>query len=375
MRKLKLDEPTLRRILDELDVHDARPDGGGQQTDAFYPYRIPSLRVDFQLNRDEAASQSVPSRKLGAKGVFFLVGNLVHTGSKCRIHLVTVRNNWQTVDGRVEKCRYLPGTNGVHEIFVRFDRPIDPASFAASATRSRILAADDSLVSQKLYDRLLDSMNVELTCVGNGIDAVERALNDKFDLIIMDLEMPDMDGLSAVRLLRSKGYVRAIVAVSALSDAEARERCLQAGCDDFLAKPVTRESLASVVHRNKSEPLVSSMLDDPQMFELIDRFVGGLADVIAKLEAACGKEDYEEMAREARGIKGEAAGVGFDDITDAAALLEQAAKDAEDLDAIRPKLVELIRLCMSARPATSGGGLDALEAVGSEVEASEGADG
>lgn len=360
MRKLKLDEKALTKLLDELDAHDPRNGYGGE----FFRYRIPALRVEFDLSRDESNSLVVPSRKLGAHGIYFLVSTLVHCGCTCRVHLVTVRNNWQTVNGAVGKCRYLPGTTGVHEVFVRFDRQIDPASFATAATRSRILAADDSFVSLKLYERLLDGMNVDLACVSNGVEAVDRALSEHFDLILMDLEMPEMDGLTAVQLLRGKGYVRSIVAVSAMSEASDRERCLAAGCDDFLAKPLTRESLANVVNRNKSEPLVSAMLDDPAMFELIDKFVLGLVDVIGRLESAFGERNLEELAREARTIKGEAAGVGFGSITDAAAIVENTVKREEDDEVIRTKLTELIRLCMAARPATSrsmvGGGVESM---------------
>lgn len=353
MRKLKLDDKALSKLLDELDAHDLRAEPGGPTAGVYFSYRIAGLRVEFDRTRDESEALYVPSRKLGAAGVYFLVANLIHTGCTCRVHLVTVRNNWQTVDGTVARCRYLPGTNGIHEVYVEFHRRVDPASFAPAATCSRILAADDSAVSLKLYERLLDTMNVDLTCVTNGVDAVERALDGNYDLILIDIEMPEMDGLEAVRLLRSKGYVRAIVAVSALTEDADRERCLSAGCDDFLAKPLTRERLATVVNRNRTEPLVSEMLDDANMFELIDNFVAGLGDRINRLEAAFGTRDLEEIERAARFIKGEAAGVGFGSITDAAASVETAIRKGEELEALQSKLTELIRLCMAARPATS----------------------
>jgi CheY-like chemotaxis protein len=169
----------------------------------------------------------------------------------------------------------------------------------------------------------------------------------------MDVEMPEVDGLSAVRLLRSKGYVRTIVAVTAMTDDVDRELCLQAGCDDFLAKPLTRDTLADVVWRNQCEPLVSALLDDPAMTDLIDGFVASLAEITTRLEAAFGSQNMEDLEREARTLKGEAAGIGFGSITDAAAVLENAARRQDDPGVIRTKLTELIRLCMSARPATS----------------------
>jgi len=269
------------------------------------------------------------------------------------VHLVTVRNNWQTVHGTVESCRYLQGTPGVHEVFVRFDRAIDPATFAVAASRARILVVDDSLVSQKLCACLLETMNVQLTCASNGLEAVERALADTFDMILMDIEMPELDGLSAVRMLRSKGYLRTIVAVSASTDPEDQRRCLDAGCDDFLGKPVTREALAEIVNRNKPEPLVSALLDEPGMTDLFDQFVDSLPASIAALEAAFGDENYDDLARETRRLKGEAGGIGFEPISEAAANVEEVVKHQAERPEIATKLGQLIRLCLAARPATN----------------------
>lgn len=355
MRKLRLDDTSLRRVLDDLDAHDSSVDPVDRTAREFFPYRINNLRIEIDLSNDETVSEIVPSRKLGPTGVYFLVGNLVHNNCACRVHLVTIRNSWQTIDGKVESCRYLPGTAGLHEIFVRFDRLIDPASFASAATQSRILVADDSPVSLKLYAHLFDTMNVQLQSVGNGLDAVERALCDTFDLVLMDLEMPEVDGLTAVQMLRSKGFVRPIVAVSAMTDPKTQRRCLEAGCDDFLAKPLTRETLAEVVNRNRAEPLVSDMLEDPGMTELIDQFVDSLPETVGRLEMAFGNENLEELAREARVLKGEAAGIGFGPITEAASTVEQTINASEERATIRRRLIELIRYCISARPATVRG--------------------
>jgi CheY-like chemotaxis protein len=374
MRKLKLDDKALQSLLDELDAQDTGVESTeGGRREQFFRYRLASLCVELDISRDETQTLRVPSRKLGSGGVYFLVSNLVHPQCTCRVHLVTVRNNWQTVLGRVEKCRYLQGTPGLHEVKVRFDAPVDPASFAANATNSRILVADDSEVSQKLCCLLLATMNAELTCVADGLEAVNHALTNPYDLILMDLEMPEMDGLTAVRMLRGRGYLRAIVAVSALDGPADRQRTIEAGCDDFLAKPLTRAALAEVVNRNKPEPLVSALLHEAGMTEVIDQFVDKLPDVIMRLEAAHGSADVAELAREARRVKGEAAGVGFDSITAAAGAVEEAANAGAAPNDLRPRLTDLIRLCMAARPATSQVRPPAVEAAAtpdaSETEA------
>lgn len=371
MRKLKLDEPMLRRVLDDLDAQDAAWQQSPSANSELYGYRVPSLRVEFSLSRDEVATQTVPARKLAREGIYFLTAALVHE-CPCRIHLVTVKNNWQTVTGRVVHCRYISGTSGLYEVYATFDNPIDPASFAPHATRTRILAVDDSLVSRKLYEHLLETMNVDLNSFADALSGVKEALTHYYDVVLMDIEMPELDGLTAVRMLRGKGYVRAIVAVSALSDEEARNQCMEAGFDDFLAKPLTRESLAAVVIRNRPEPLVSNMLEDPGMAELIDSFVMSLGQNISELEAAYGNEDREGLSRVTRTLKGEAAGIGFPPITQAAAAIEEALKQGGPLSQIRNRLIELIRLCMAARPATQTGSNEANDKKAEGEEAPEG---
>lgn len=352
MRKLKIDEATLNRVLDELDAQDASAHPHPLTPRELYGYRVPALRVELTLSRDETVTQSVPARKLAREGIYFLTAALVHNHCQCRMHLVTVRNNWQTVTGRVAHCRYIAGSPGLYEVYATFDHPIDPASFAPHATRTRILAVDDSEVSRKLYGHLLDTMNVDLTCVPDAASGISEAFNNNYDVILMDIEMPELDGLTAVQMLRQKGYVRAVVAVSALSDDESRNTCMEAGFDDFLGKPLTRESLGTVVIRTRPEPLVSTMLEDAGMAELIDSFVQNLSRSITQLEAAYGTEDRNELSRVTRLLKGEAAGIGFPPITQAAAGIEAALKQGDELAQIRNRLTELIRLCMAARPAT-----------------------
>ncbi len=187
----------------------------------------------------------------------------------------------------------------------------------------------------------------------NGLDAVQRALAATYDMIFMDLEMPALDGLSAVRLLRSKGYLRPIIMITARTDTESREACLRMGCDDYLPKPITRTALSNVVERNTPEPLVSGYLNEPGMTDLIDQFVFNLPRVIQRLETAFGVSSRNELAREVRQLKGEAGGLGFEPIASIAAEVEERTETAEESEPIREKLTQLIRLCMAARPASS----------------------
>lgn len=370
MRKLKLDDKALTQMLDELDVQEAEKCGlsGKAQPDRF-SYRVRALRVDVQVARDQFDTHIVPSRRLGRDGIQVLVGNLLHAGCACKVHLITVRNNWQTVSGVVDHCRYIQGSACVHEIFIKFDRPVDPASFAPTAIRTKILLADDSKMSRRLISHLLETMNVDLTQVTNGIEAVQAALQTAYDLILMDIEMPELDGLSAVKLLRNKGYIRPIVAVSGMSDPEDRDRCLMSGCDDFIAKPPQRECLATVVNQTKPEPLVSSLLHEPDMVPLIDAFVQGLPALVTEMQEHFGTRSWEKLAGTARTLKGEAGGFGFEPITEAAIDVERAIRQEMGAPEVRVRLSTLARYCLAARPADSGKRLEEEEEAKKEEEA------
>ena len=116
----------------------------------------------------------------------------------------------------------------------------------------RVLIAEDTPDTRQLIRGLLRKTCLELAEAENGRIACEmasRALEDgePFDVILMDIQMPEMDGYEATRLLRSQGYEKPIIALTAYAMAEDRERCLAAGCDSYLSKPVGGKALLAVL--------------------------------------------------------------------------------------------------------------------------------
>lgn len=128
--------------------------------------------------------------------------------------------------------------------------PVAPASDAATL---RVLVAEDTPVNQTVARRMLESLGCEVEIVENGQVAVERATASEFDLVLMDCQMPVMDGFLATHALRTgeSEKVRSlpIVAMTANAMAGDRERCLEAGMDDYLVKPVLRDALAAMLDR------------------------------------------------------------------------------------------------------------------------------
>jgi signal transduction histidine kinase/ActR/RegA family two-component response regulator len=118
----------------------------------------------------------------------------------------------------------------------------------------RVLAVDDGIDNQRLIAYMLRRVGVVLETAVNGEDALLRAseslrAGQPFDLILMDMQMPIKDGFTATRELRAQGWRRPIVALTALAMSGDRERCLEAGCDDVIAKPFRSDDLVGTVER------------------------------------------------------------------------------------------------------------------------------
>ncbi len=125
------------------------------------------------------------------------------------------------------------------------------AQITAGASRLSILIAEDNVVNQRVLQRMLAHYGCTAQAVANGALAIEAAFRGKVDLLFMDLQMPVMDGLEATRRLRARppAHVPTIVALTADAMPGDRERCMEAGADDYVAKPLRLEALAAVLAR------------------------------------------------------------------------------------------------------------------------------
>ncbi|HUE15644.1 MAG TPA: ATP-binding protein, partial [Planctomycetaceae bacterium] len=137
---------------------------------------------------------------------------------------------------------------------------------AAPALDCRILVAEDGVDNQRLISFVLKKAGADVTVVENGQVAMERAFQARdagkpFDVILMDIQMPIMDGYTSTSRLRAEGYRGAIVGLTAHTMSGDREKCLAAGCDDYTTKPIDRAKLVALVaelwqrSRSKPEPL------------------------------------------------------------------------------------------------------------------------
>ncbi|WP_349743097.1 ATP-binding protein [Roseateles cavernae] len=238
-----------------------------------------------------------------------------------------------------------------------------PAAMAAPARRLRILVAEDHLTNRSFLEAVLERLGHAAVFCENGFDALQQLKAADFDLVLMDLHMPMMDGYQAAQAMRElpgpKSRTR-IIALSADAFEESRERALQAGMDGFLAKPVGIAALAALLDEEAralptAPALPDTGFDDSVLLELrrslpptkiaplYQTFVRGVPASLQRLQAA--GADAALLRAEAHALKGASASLGLISVTAAARELELLAKSGS---ADAPALQRAVQALLSA---------------------------
>lgn len=119
-----------------------------------------------------------------------------------------------------------------------------------TAHKMKILIAEDNLVNQMVLSKILKKNGHDTAVAENGTEAVQMALADDFALILMDLQMPDKDGIEATREIREvQPDSPVIIALTAATMGEERELCLEVGMNDFLSKPISKEQIDQMLSK------------------------------------------------------------------------------------------------------------------------------
>jgi CheY-like chemotaxis protein/HPt (histidine-containing phosphotransfer) domain-containing protein len=251
----------------------------------------------------------------------------------------------------------------------------NPLAFSAAASpessdsppaiQARVLLAEDTPDLQRLFAHYLREAGADVELADNGVNACARALasdaaGNPFDVILMDMQMPDLDGEQATMRLRRAGYTGPIVALTAHTMPSEREKCLRAGCDEFLSKPIEPTTLIEAIRRNlkprptparpdELAPLISTLRGGGELMALLEEFVASLPERVTGMERAFAASDLDAIAIEAHRLKGTSASYGFIPIAEVAGRLEESAKSKLMLDAVRRQIGEIADLCRRAR--------------------------
>jgi signal transduction histidine kinase/CheY-like chemotaxis protein/HPt (histidine-containing phosphotransfer) domain-containing protein len=227
----------------------------------------------------------------------------------------------------------------------------------------RILLAEDNVVNQKLAVRLLEKMGYRADVVGNGLEALEALGRQPYDLLLTDVQMPEMDGLEATREIvrRWPSERPRIIGVTAEAMAGDRERCLEAGMDDYITKPIRPDELAAAIRRTPSSAAARPRLitpgaedegmstideatlrafaqamgeDDPGFIrEMIDQFLTDAPGLVTAMRDGLDSGDADAVRRAAHTLKSNASTFGAHGLAERSASLEASAKAGDLADA------------------------------------------
>jgi PAS domain S-box-containing protein len=212
----------------------------------------------------------------------------------------------------------------------------------------KILLAEDNLVNQKLAIALLEKEGHQVTVAADGQQAVEHYRNDPFDVVLMDVQMPVMDGFAATVAIRehekSTGRFTPIIAVTAHAGSADRQRCLHAGMDDYLSKPIRAKELRKMIERRtgKASRNIAPQsahaapdrgVDWPKAFETVGGDQSLLKDLISvfldeqsamenEVKTASDRDDNTHLRLSAHSLKGAASHLGAHEVSQIARELE-----------------------------------------------------
>lgn len=229
----------------------------------------------------------------------------------------------------------------------------------------RVLVAEDGKDNQKLLSFLLRRCGIDVVVAENGAEAIQAMKTtvstcQRFDLILMDMHMPEVDGFAATQAIREAGVTIPIIALTAQAMDGDRDRCLASGCTDYLSKPVDRRSLIKMLGRflqrnpgavgpadgssSLEATILSRFADDPLMEDILRQYVAELPDTVSKLQKALAANDLNRVRSMMHEIRGSAGGYGFDEITSRAGAAEASIRLGADRHYCEASVQEVIKL-------------------------------
>jgi len=296
--------------------------------------------VDRMMPGMDGFETAEQMRRLAPKMAIFIVSSDSQSGDIARCRELGLAGHLMKPVRRAEL---------LEQIVRALSRSRDEApvqALAGPARRYRILAAEDSEDNRFLLHVYCEGSPYELTFVEDGERAVAAYQANSFDLIVMDIQMPVMDGLTATREIRqleqeSKRERIPILALTANAMPEDVSRAREAGCDTHVSKPISKKTflgcleqwLARTTAADSAPARAALAIEIPEGFEqLSPRYLAARQGEIAVLRELLKQADFENLRRLSHNMKGTGTSYGFPDISRLGAALEQASKNGNVSD-------------------------------------------
>ncbi|MCO6480461.1 MAG: response regulator [Phaeodactylibacter sp.] len=377
-----LGDPTrLTQILSNLLSNAVKftDEGGVQAWSSLKPAGEERVLLEFTV---QDTGIGIPEDKIGQVFERFGQGasDITRRYGGTGLGLAIVRNLVEAQSGSIT-VKSQPGAGATFTVTLPYEfsdaiLPVAPARAdgdAALPAGRRILVVEDNLMNQRIAALMLEEHGMDYSLAENGRQALERLKKESFDLILMDLQMPEMDGYSAARAIRKSLQLEMpIIAMTAHVLAGERERCLDNGMNDYISKPIREEALLALLRK-----YLSAMEGEPSMdgktaeaepaidLDYLSSIAGGKPERIremariflqqapaelAALESAFREGDGEALARAAHKMRPTAAYMGFGESL--GCLLEElesmARKDSEGEDGLSASVVRIRSMTQQA---------------------------
>ncbi|MEO8411590.1 MAG: ATP-binding protein [Propionivibrio sp.] len=245
--------------------------------------------------------------------------------------------------------------------------PLAPQSVRWAFPPRSVLVVDDGAENRQLVRVLLEDVGLKISEAENGQIALDRLASESFDLVLMDMQMPVMDGEMATRILRERGFTLPIIALTANAMKGFERELVAAGFSGYQTKPINVDALLDDLAQrlggevlidtsgvpvdgasegsaqqtaskasdrfdsldtfDEGQPIVSRLAGHAKLGRIVERFVAQLPEKMAQMEDAANTEDFAELATLAHWLKGAGGSMGFDELFEPSKLLEEAASE------------------------------------------------
>ncbi|MCX6181501.1 MAG: response regulator [Bacteroidetes bacterium] len=260
------------------------------------------------------------------------------------------------------ELQYALGKNKDSEMEQVFVETLDLSVFKGK----KVLLAEDNRMNQKLIENVLGNLGIDLKVVNNGKEVVDLLQNEVVDILLLDIQMPVMDGFEVANYIRNniQGPKRniPIIAMTAHAFKEERDACLKAGMNDHIAKPIQKEELLRIMHHlivqnaeNMEQPMVDisylkslSEGNDEFVTEMLTIFSEDTPVLMQQMKVAVDNEDWKKTSQLAHKYRSPLALLGIKPIEEIMNKIEYSAKEKSNLSEIKVLFKEADILTLSA---------------------------
>lgn len=333
----------------QIEVKDSGEGISKQQIERLF---TPFTQADSSINR-----------RFGGTGLGLSISQQLAygMGGDVKVDSTPRRGSVFTLDIPLALVDNTPWINNVNEIWQSTPVKTIKSNALPNFAGCKVLLADDHPNNRELISILLKRMNIEVTEVENGKQALETIFYQTFDLILLDIHMPKMDGSEAIKHIRESGNITPVIALTANNMKHEIEHYKRLGFSDHLAKPIARDifiSKLSLYLTKQGE--VDAPLQQEDMSVLIRDYQQELIKQISKVQQALEQRDLTLIADYAHRIKGSAGTFGFGIVGDKFANIEHCALQDDEIAVT----YELPKVLILAKQCTELPGVDITKGIG-----------